>query len=43
MSADEIEPWMQMLKGENRVIITLRPDRVMFKDFQAILPAGPGG
>ncbi len=43
MSADEIEPWMRMLKGENRVIITLRPDRVMFKDLDAILPAGPGG
>jgi PPOX class probable F420-dependent enzyme len=43
MSQDEIEPWMQMLKGENRVIITLRPDRVMFKDLDAILPAGPNG
>jgi len=42
MSADEVGPWMQMLKGENRVLITLRPDRVMFKDLDAILPAGPG-
>jgi PPOX class probable F420-dependent enzyme len=43
MSADEVGSWMQMLKGENRVLITLRPDRVMFKDLDAILPAGPGG
>jgi PPOX class probable F420-dependent enzyme len=42
MSPDEVGPWMQMLKGENRVLITLRPDRVMFKDLDAILPAGPG-
>ena len=42
MSADEVEPWMRMLKGENRVFITLRPKRVMFKDLDAILPAGPG-
>jgi PPOX class probable F420-dependent enzyme len=41
MAPAEVEPWMKMLRGENRVIITLRPDRVMFKDLDAILPEGP--
>lgn len=42
MAPDEVEPWMEMLRTENRVLITLRPDRVVYKDLDPILPEGPG-
>ncbi len=42
MTADEVDPWRRELRTQNRVLITLRPERVMFRDPDAVLPEGLG-
>lgn len=38
MAPDEVEPWMQGIYGQERVLITLRPDRIHHLDLRSILP-----
>ena len=40
MAPHEVEPWMQELYGQDRVLITLRPERIHHLDLARILPEG---
>lgn len=40
MAAEEIGPWMEELYGQERVLITLRPERIHHLDLGRILPDG---
>ena len=41
MPPEDVGPWVEKLRAQNRVLITLRPDRIVYRDLGQYLPDPP--